>query len=245
LTALITPEFFRILPWMARLYPKFAAVPLRYILFDAQGLFVVIGIGAAWFARKNPELKRFVDLLALAMLAMYVSVLLQGKNWGYHWYPVIGLSLLLCAAAIDSFVRPVRGLVVAGLAAVSIVVMSMHIDRIATRLVKQPHYLADMLPAAEPYRGGTVLALSHSLGVAFPLVNMLQMRFPSPYGHLWMLPAIYADPSEAQRSPPDLIIMQQNMMPYFMNDARFAQLLRESRPIKSVGFFTLFDHSRR
>ncbi len=263
LTALITPEYFQLLRWVLRLYARFAPVPVQYLILDKRTLVFIAGLAAGFVARRDLDWRRIADVLSIASIAMYITMLLEGKGFGYHWYPVIALSVALCAIALRPYV--VRApILVPAIAIASIFWMNVQVERTTQLLVKPPGFLPDMVTATERYaKGGSILALSHTLGVAFPLVNLTRVRWASPYGHLWMIPAIYQDSlgekgewrwletqmrdrlwDEIQKNDPGLIIVQNNMKPYFELDPRFRDRFARSPVLGTVGFYILLGRPR-
>ncbi len=198
-TAVVTPEFYAIVPWALALYPRFAPVPLASLIFTVNVLPMLAGLVAGRSAAKDPQLASLANVLTIAMLAMYVAVVLQGKGWGYHWYPVNALAVMLCGLALSRHINPPHAssatrLVTPLLAVAAIFVMNLQVARTARLLVAPPGFLPAMIDATEQHaKGGSVIALSHTLNVAFPLVNMTGVSWPLPYAHLWMVPAMYAD----------------------------------------------------
>jgi hypothetical protein len=267
-TALITPEYFELLRWVLRLYARFAPVPVQYLILDKRTLIFMAGLVAGRIARRDRQWRRLADVLSIASVAMYVTMLLEGKGFGYHWYPVTALSLVLCALALQPYlaqVPRVLALVVPAIAVACIIWTNVQVERTTQLLIKPPAFLPEMVTATERYaKGGSIVALSHTLGVAFPLVNLTGVRWASPYGHLWMIPAIYQDSlgqkgewrwleqqmldrlwNEIQTNDPALIIVQNNMQPYFAQDPRFRDLFSRSPVLGTVGYYILLGRARR
>lgn len=192
LTALITPEFFRLLPWLSELYPRYAHKDLLDLVFDWRTLLLLTGQIAGRFVRA-PEWRPLADLLSIAALAMFSAMLLQSKGWGYHWYPVSALALLLCALAVRRYLERFR-LIVPALAFAAAAAMYMQVDRTARLLAGPPTFLPELMEVVDQQaRGQHVLVLSQLLHPGFPLVNFTGAGFTSPYAHLWMIPAMYAE----------------------------------------------------
>ena len=195
----VTPEFFANLPWLEKLYPGFAPVPVSRLLFDLRTLLMIGGLVACLTVRGSraggdQRWLHLARVLAIPLLAMYATVLLQGKGWGYHWYPVSALSLVLLGLAVRPLLERGRGLRLAipGLALVAVVWMQQQTDRTTRLLVSHPTDLPQMLDLVERYaEGQPIVALSYLLQVGFPLVNLTNATWASPYGHLWMVPALY------------------------------------------------------
>ena len=192
-TALLTPEFFRLLPWLMELYPRFAPVRLLDVIIDRRLILLLAGLAAGRLARSDPRWTALADVLTITALAMFLALLLQKKGWGYHWYPVNALSLVMCGLALRRYVE--RFALAAPItAALAVAWMPFQVDKTASLLVAPPGYLAQMMDVMEEHaQGGSIQALTHTLNVGFPLVNFTHVRWASPYAHLWMIPAIYED----------------------------------------------------
>jgi hypothetical protein len=190
-TALITPEFFEILPWLMKLYPRFRYGPFVRVLADPRLLLLIGALLALRLRGIEPEWKRFADILAIAAVAMYCAVLLQKKGWAYHWYPVIALSLVVLAIAVKSRVERFRILLPVA-AVFAVVWMNSQVSRTTRILASTPTFLADLLPITEKHaQGRPIVALAQNIQAGFPLVNYAGVDWASPYAHLWMIPAIY------------------------------------------------------
>jgi hypothetical protein len=198
-TAVFTPDFFKLVPAVLNLYPHFAHVSLRSMLFDRRTLLLVVALAAARTMQQDDGAKHLADIISIAALAMFSAVLMQGKGWGYHWYPVNALAVVLCGLATAPHVSRYARIAVPALAVAAVVVMNLQVQRTERLLVQAPSFLPGMMRATERYaKGGSIIALSHTLNVAFPLVNLSGARWGLPYGHLWMIPAIYEDAWEGR-----------------------------------------------
>jgi hypothetical protein len=200
-TALLTPTLFQLLPWLLQLYPRFAPVAFSSLLLDWQGLVVGLGLFGAWVVRNDERWGEIARVLAVTALAMYGSVLLQGKGWGYHWYPASAIALVLVGLAVRPHVDRLRpsGFV---LAFIAVVWMQVQAERTVRLIVNYPGNLPQMMEAVERHapEGASILGLTHLLQAGFPLVNLTGTRWSSPYAHLWMVPAMYPD-TWAGRAP--------------------------------------------
>ena len=105
-TALITPTFFEILPWLARLYPRFAPTSFVDVILDARALIVLAAIAAGLSMRERDVWTEIARVSVIVTVAMYAALLMQGKGWGYHWYPVVGTALIACAIRARPLAKP-------------------------------------------------------------------------------------------------------------------------------------------
>ncbi len=192
-TLLLTPTFFEILPWLAELYPRYSPKSLSIVLPDKRVLLLGAGLVAALTVRSKDRWRHVARILAIAAAAMYVALLMQGKGWGYHWYPVNAIAALLCALAVRPFLGRIA-IAAPALAAVAIFMLPRQIERTAKLLVRDPTYLAELMEVVEQHAdGGAIVAISPLLETGFPLVSLTGARWASPYAHLWMVPALYSD----------------------------------------------------
>ena len=192
-TMLFTPQFFSILPWVMELYPRFAPVPVRDIVIDPRTLLLLVALVSARIKRTESEWERLADVLSFAAAAMFIAVVLQGKGWGYHWYPVNALSFVLIGLALRPYVERYR-LLVPALSVAGIFWMNREIDRTARLLVAPPSSIGRMVELVEKNaQGRPIVALAHTINAGFPLVSLAGVDWASPYAHLWMIPAIYRD----------------------------------------------------
>ncbi|MGH7500175.1 MAG: hypothetical protein ACREL7_00320, partial [Longimicrobiales bacterium] len=192
-TVAFTPEFFRLLPWLLELYPRTFGVEFHTIVFDRRALVLGLGLFAGHTIRRDPDLAPLARMLAVAALAMYAAMLLQGNGWGYHWYPVMALSVVLCGLALSPFLSRFR-IAAPALAVLAFFWTQAQAVRTSRLLVVDPVLLPQMMDIVEERaRGEAIVALSHMIETGFPLVNLTGVRWASPYAHLWMVPALYSD----------------------------------------------------
>jgi hypothetical protein len=174
-----------------KLYPRFAPVPLVDLVLDPRTLLLAAALAGARLTPREPVWRRFADLASIAALGMFATVLLQGKGWGYHWYPVTAISLLLLVVAFRPRLERLR-LVTAAATLAAVLWMARSSEDTARLLASPPVELPQLMDAVEPYEGtGSIVVYSVLLHPGFPLVNLMRVGWASPYGHLWMVPAMY------------------------------------------------------
>jgi hypothetical protein len=191
-TALFAPTVFTLIPWVAPLYARFAPASLASMLTDPRLLLVAAGAAACFAVRRGEEHEPATRVLCVAALAMTAAVLLQGKGWGYHWYPAMALSVMLIGLTLHSRLGRLRMPATAALAVLAVAGASWQVDRTARLLVREPTMLPQLMEAVEQYgRDGPIVAFSYTLQTGFPLINLTGTEWASPYAHLWMVPALY------------------------------------------------------
>ena len=190
---LFTPTLFELVPWLAKLYPRFGPKAFSAVLLDKRALLLAAGLLASLSVRGKDGWTTISRVLAIGALAMYGALLLQAKGWGYHWYPVSALSVVLCGLALRPHLGRLR-IAAPAIAIIAAIWMQRQSDRTGRILVRDPTNLPDLMEVVEQHAAGeSILALSHLLQTGFPLVNLTGTRWASPYAHLWMVPAMYSD----------------------------------------------------
>lgn len=196
-TAMLYPQFFALVPWLAELYPLFFPTPLPVMLGDPRAALLLTALLSAFVFRDTPEWTRSARVLALAALALFAAMLLQHKGWGYHWYPTVALSIGVLGIALRRVLLRGAVILVPLLAAVSVVVSSGQALRVEHLLQRPPTELRETLALVQAHAGGRpVAALSQYIQAGFPLVGVADVQWALPYAHLWMVRAIRELPAE-------------------------------------------------
>lgn len=249
-TALFHPQFFALLPWVAQLYPLFFPKSWSALLLDTRGLLLLTALVAAWSIRDSTEWTRTAHLCALAALATYIAMLAQHKGWGYHWYPVVAFSVLAISIRLRSLLASAAHLLIPATAAAAVVLASVQPLRVAQLLNVWPTDLNQTVDLTRRYASGRpIVVLSEYIQAGFPLVGDVDVEWPLPYAHLWMVRVIHDLPPEAaarwrpleltiidrvwdaiDRSQPAMLMVERAEVPgmdmrrYFESDARFRGL---------------------
>lgn len=192
-TLILTPTLFSIVPWLAKLYPNFGPRAFQDVLLDRRALLLLAALVASLTVRSRDAWQEIARVFAITAIAMYVALLLQGKGWGYHWYPVVAIALILGGLALRPLVGRLR--IAAPLVMlVAALWMQRQSERTLNLLVNDPTWLPGLMELVEEHAAGeSIVGLSHLLQTGFPLVNLTGTRWASPYAHLWMVPAMYSD----------------------------------------------------
>lgn len=137
--------------------------------------------------------------LAVAATALFCAVFVQGKAFGYHYFPAIGMSvslLLLCLLGESRDGRSGSARLVASALALAATVGLFFLPAAARRAFggksefeRQASEGADAL-AAMP-RGTTFVVLSSRLTDAYPAAVETGSRYVMRMPHLWFVPAVY------------------------------------------------------
>jgi hypothetical protein len=207
---------------------------------------LILGLTAAALAGREAEAPFLV-----AALSFFLAFLLQGKGWGYHALPALGMIVLaLCVAPHGR--SPWRD--AAALAAAALIILPnlrlYHPDR---RLVQ----------AIDAPRGSVVAVLSASTLPLWPLVEDRGYRWPLRGFSLWSLPAIdEGAPGAAWMAsrlkrevaedlmcnPPDVLVLDGqagfDMRGFFATEPAIGRLLADYRSDGRVGNFEILKRSR-
>lgn len=208
--AAFTPQYFGYARLVGPLYRHYRAGSPGYLLLGDLGALVVwLGL-TLWlvYGRRRPAAP-LSSALAISAAGFLAGAVLQGKGFGYHYYPafvagLLMLSVLAFAPAVDGRTR--RGAILAGLPLTGLVLLFGY--RAAAQAARPPSRVnraeeaVRQLPPALRGRPALVIAprsvwIFDSTGVAEPATQ----------GYLLILPTLYRAPLAAGRevrfNPPD------------------------------------------
>jgi hypothetical protein len=210
---ILTPEFLPAMRRLAPLYLHFSTQELNALLLGDVLTWAVWVALACWVAGGPRGVSAFGQpILAAAALAFLGAAVLQGKGFGYHYYPAFGCAVaLLLVVAADrgsaleggqgalAAARRVAGTVrriaaTATLAAVALLFGPVRLSRAAgtpQRRDLERAGLARIVQDVVP-PGGSLMILSPRLGDAFPLVPETGTLLVPRYPHLWWMAAMDA-----------------------------------------------------
>jgi hypothetical protein len=201
--ATLTPQYLTMVRQLGPLYLQIARKPVDVLLGENPealfGLTALLGYGAL---RGNIQRHELIDVLAIVIIGFIGSVLLQGKGFGYHYYPVSACGLVLSGVVVLGARRPPNpigklfawtlGLTTA-FASVAACVWSgwdlVQRHSVYSRLDQEINYVRAAVD------GGSLLRLTYEDN--FPLVNYAGVRWASRYPHLWFLQVLYSDRLES------------------------------------------------
>lgn len=209
----LTPEFVPAMRRLAPLYLHFSTQPLSALLLGDVLTWTVWAGLACWIAAGPRGVSTSGQpVLAAAALAFLAAAVLQGKGFGYHYYPAFGcaVALLLVIAAhrgpapeeaqgTRPAARRIAGAArriaaTAALAAMAVLFVPVLLSRAAgtpqrrdAERAELARIVRDVVPP-----GGSLIVLSPRLGDAFPLVSETDTRLALRYPHLWWMAAMDA-----------------------------------------------------
>jgi hypothetical protein len=219
---LLLPQYLDLTRMMGALYAGYLRGPawLTALLGEGAGLplFALLAFVALRRRAAQPELW---DVLAIAVVTLLASALIQGKGWRYHFYPSMAYGAVLLGVMLRDARRPLSRLAervyaaacAAALATVVLITVAACVHQTAApndpRYDADPNYADLRRLIRDEAPGGTVLVLSSNMASAFPLIPNSGARWASRFPSVWLLPALYMDQlrSDAQlafRSPSDM-----------------------------------------
>jgi hypothetical protein len=205
--AVLTPQYFGLVKLLGPAYAGYGYDPFLHVLITAPGTPLCALAVLSWAALRR-EAKHGVlwTVLLVALVTSFVAAAAQQKGWSYHFYPARVFALALLALAVFDVRRPFtrmlqRVYAAAAFAALGTSVLSSlnagvirirHGD--AAREAEQ-RQLDELVGAVRRHvpPGGSLYALSYTIGSGFPLVNYSGVRWASRFPHLWIIEAAYQD----------------------------------------------------
>jgi hypothetical protein len=168
------------------------------VLESAEALCAIAALFAYAILRRTVRTGELGDVLALATGAFLAGVLIQGKGFSYHYYPVSGSTLILAAVALTGRdgLRD-RAAERVSMLALSVLLLLAAVSGIGWSLIQlwreEPQYLrqrqmADYIRAHAA--DGSVLRLGYEDN--FPLIDQAGGRWTMRFPNLWFVQAAYA-----------------------------------------------------
>jgi hypothetical protein len=210
----IHPEYFHLVRELGSAYRKYLRNGILITLLFGEGSAIVLGaLVVALALREIPKHAAVWRVLIGTTLASFVAAVLQAKGWRYHFYPALGLSMLLFAAmAWDSrrlsavaamkvgragatLMRPFAAMPSAALATAILLSAAL-----AVRQIVEPHdprydadpSLAQLIPIVRDRAAGRpVFVFSPNMASGFPLTNYAGTVWPSRLSNMWPAAVAY------------------------------------------------------
>lgn len=203
---LAVPDYLALVRLLGSTYQAFARKSLGVLVFDsAEALCALAAIFAYGIVRRSSHWPDGGDVFALATAAFVVAVLVQGKGFSYHYYPVSGCTLLLAAVAlVGREGLPSRVLERTGALTLGILLLLGAASGIGWSLIQlcreEPQYVHQRQMAAY-IRGhttdGSVLRLGYEDN--FPTIDQAGARWTMRFPNLWFVQAAYAEQLASNR----------------------------------------------
>ena len=224
---LIHPEYFHLLRELGPAYQKFLRNSVLLTLLLGDGSAIVIGaLIVALAFRRIPKHAAVWRVLIGSMLGYFLAAVIQAKGWRYHFYPALGLSMMLFAAMVwdawrppnvipavipakagragNRLIRLFAAIPAAALATAVIVSAVLALRQVADPL--NPRYDPDpsigaLIPIVQQRAAGKpVFVISPNMASGFPLTNYAGSVWPSRLSNMW--PAVVAYDSATKTSGP-------------------------------------------
>jgi hypothetical protein len=205
--ALLTPEYFRLLPILGPAYAGYGHYPFVQVLVTAPGTALCLLAGLAWIAlRRQANHPELWTLVLLALVSSFVGGAAQQKGWGYHFYPARVFALVLLALTVLDVRHPLPRTVQRVYSAVAFAALGTSVvwsvvvgvgrimGRDSERRLEQAR-LDELVAAVHRHTapGGSLYGLSYTIESGFPLVNYSGVRWASRFPHLWIIESVYQD----------------------------------------------------
>jgi hypothetical protein len=200
----LVPQYLDLTAMMGGLYASYLRGPLWLTGILGEGAALCLFALLAFVVlRRRAQHGDLWNVLAIAVAALFVAALVQGKGWRYHFYPSMAFAVVLLGVAWWDSRRPLSRLAeqvysaACGAAVATLLVVT------AVDCVRQAMSSSDPRHDADPNYaelrrlirreapGGTVLVLSSNMASAFPLVPASGARWASRFPSVWLLPALY------------------------------------------------------
>ncbi len=233
--AVVTPQYFGLVAQLAGAYTRFLYDPFWHLLVTGPGAAVtLLALLASVALRRRAGHPALWDGVALATLAAYLAGAAQQKGLDYHFYPSLGLAIvLLVLVSVDLHSAPARlaeRLYRVVAASTLVTVAGATMVRAAAGAAGYDPKRAEFEERARIVRehagNGRVFVMSYHIGSAYPLINYSGVRSASRFPQLWILPAAYWD--ELHADAPLRFRRREQMSPVerYLNDAAYADFAR-------------------
>ena len=206
---ILTPEYLGVARTLGGVYADYRAQGLFSILFGRfEALVAALALAIYLVYRKSLQPRQLTDVLALSTVGALIGLALQGKGFDYHYYPALGLSVLLMGVMTLSMPVPtaVAGGRARALAGILLAVASAVYLEAGVRIGLGPEHSElrtyRMLErAVGPVEGRSLLVLAPRSGYAFGLVTYAGARWVGRFPCMWVPPALYRSTTDSVDSP--------------------------------------------
>ena len=238
--AVLTPQYFGLVRLLGPAYAGYGHDPFVHVLVTAPGTPLCALAVLSWAALRRVARHRALwTVLLVGLAASFVAAAAQQKGWGYHFYPARVFALVLLALAVLDVRRPLarplqQVYAAAAFAALGTSVLSavtigvVRVRRHDPAREAEQAQLDELVAAVRRHTppGGSVDALSYTIGSGFPMVNYSGVRWASRFPHLWIIEATYQHQLHAPA--PLRFHTREEMGPAerYLNDAVYQDLAR-------------------
>lgn len=199
------PEYFSLLHDVGPLYWSFNNRPIPLLIVSPH--LVPLGIAALVALLVRGRAGELVRILVVFGGSAFAIMVLQGKGWTYHEYPVFASVLpagILIgyeaanrrARSVPPDHRPALDASALGVAILMVAWIST-LQQLECREQTEARIARWMPQLEELSTGSSVLMLSDLFEDAFPLVTVAGVDWASPFAHIWWIKPLYAGQSPA------------------------------------------------
>ncbi|HEX6669137.1 MAG TPA: hypothetical protein VF061_06240 [Gemmatimonadales bacterium] len=237
LVLLLTPDYVKMVRLLGGAYLRFLYDPFLHLLVTGRGVLLSWFAVLAWAAlSKHLRFRTLGEVLVVGVFGSLLAAAAQQKGLPYHFYPSLGLALVLLGVLVADAWGSVRGAAERLYQVLAAAVLAMAV--IGALVEGGLHLAGRARPGGEPElvalsrlvrekaAGQPIFIMSHHIGSAFPLINYSGAVLGSRFHHLWILAGDYLD---RMKSPEPLRYRAPEAMPAserFLNQAVLADLER-------------------
>jgi hypothetical protein len=210
---IIHPGYFHLVRQLGWAYTTYQRNPLWMTLLLGDGSPVVLAVFVlALSLRIVPHQAAVWRVVAWSTAGFLLAAVLQMKEWWYHFYPALGLAMLLCAAmAWDARVPAARwafrllqvlpSAILATAVATCAVLAGLQIAQPLDPRYESDLSVGALVPLVRSRAAGRPLfAISPTMSSGFPLTNYAGNIWSQRLPHIW--PAVVAYDSALQEAGP-------------------------------------------
>jgi hypothetical protein len=219
----IQPEYFQLVRELGAAYSKYLRNGMLITLLFGEGSAIVLGaLVVALALREIPKHAAVWRVLIGTTLGYFFSAVMQAKGWRYHFYPALGLSMLLFAAmawdalrvgsAASKRLGRSRAKLMRAFAAMpsaSLTTALLVSAALTVRQIAEPHdprydadpSLAQLIPIVKDRAlGRAVFVISPNMASGFPLTNYAGSEWRQQLPHMWPVVVAYDSAIKGQDS---------------------------------------------
>lgn len=207
---LVTPELLALAHQSGGAYLQFSRRPAIDLL-TRNAFALSAGLSAILYlaVRRTIRHHAIADHLAIGSVGFLLAVVVQGKGYGYHYLPALGVSVVLLALMLSGSGDPARPLqrataVVCGACLLILgsgVMVETAVSRAAGRASAIDREMLETVAFVRSRAAGRPVAvLSPRLADAFPMVLYADADWVLRFPNLWFA-QVYARPGSAETSP--------------------------------------------
>jgi hypothetical protein len=184
----ITPEYLRVVESVGPLYLRMHIRPPTDVLLRPESLASMAALVLAWNSRHRGAAGRIALTFAIAATAFVIAVVVQGKGFDYHYYPVFafavvsGLTTLYASDRTTGGVaRTIPAYALAGallLLALLRIAVGVVLGEENRRLTAAYGYMARVRASHGAGGGGNLVVLTTRVQHAFPMATYLGLGWP-------------------------------------------------------------------